>query len=290
MFTRSILSAAVVFGLAFASTASAFDVEYRVVYSTPSEEPELQTGDIQLNGVTKARPSWACGMRITDPKSISWLVDGTKTSKPMSATIDILVSYAGCPQQGGAPSEQGILIREHDNVDKKFPIKLGADSALIRVALPTGRWIDRFGVARGCNCTLPNLPIRNSLPAWHATPVLLDALKAQIVDPNRQERADATAQTRQATIDALAADLASQIAARRRTNLGDLETSVRALEDVATDKLADASLQLAIASRYAGAGMYAEAYVAADQAGDAFDTANAFADDVQFQIDNAAGE
>ena len=289
MFTKSMLSAAVVFGLAFASAASAFDVEYRVMYSTPSEEPELQYGDILLNGAVKPRPSWACGMRIYDPKSIAWLVDGTKTSKPLSATIDILVSYAGCPQQGGAPSEQGILIKQHDG-DTKYPIKLGADSALIRVALPTGRWIDRFGVARGCNCTLPNLPIRNSLPVWHATPVLLDALKAQIVDPRQQTRSAATAQTRQATIDALAADLASQIAARRRTNLGDLETSVRALEDVATDKLADASLQLAIASRYADAGMYADAYVAADKAGDAFDIADAFAGDVQFQIDNAAGE
>ena len=39
------------------------------------------------------------------------------------------------------------------------------------------------------------MTIRNGLPVWHATPVLLDAQKAQIVDPREQTRAAPIATT-----------------------------------------------------------------------------------------------
>ena len=286
MFMKSMLSAAVVFGLAFASAASA-DVEYDVYYSEPSNGPVVVTGDVHLNGKPYAPPSWACGLRVVDPDEIYWIHDYIKDAIPLPSTVDAWLPYdANCPSFDLPESEQGILIRLRDEPQTTYPVQ-DSPKSTITSSVASGRWFDRLGVARGCNCLPPNLPIRNSLPVWHAMPVLIASLKTQIVDPLRQTRAYATAQQHQATVDALAADLSAQIAARRRTNLGDLETTVRSLEDTATAQLSDASTQLAIAARYARSGDYAEAHLAADLAGGAFGVADAFAEAVQYQIDNA---
>lgn len=269
MFAKSaILSLGIALGLgAFVAPAHA---EYYVWYDTN----EHMLGDIDINGALQQPPNYACGMRFSKPYRLNWIdYDPIKTGVDLDQGIDVWLPRPNC-------GVNGILIKGRvDNHVYNPPVEI--KKAEIQT-LHSGRWFDKDGNVKPY--TIPNLPLQSNVAKWAAMPDVVAALKAQIVDPREQSRAYAAAERQQTEVAALATDLANQIALRRRTNLQELETYVRGVENAATDKLSFADTQLAIAARYARSAMYADAYLAADLARTALVDADAFVKAAQAQF------
>lgn len=266
----AMLAVAVSLGLGSLSATAAELKTFRVGYGEGTVLDE-NFGKTWANGVAVTPPDYACGRRVYDAGLLTWMsFNDTKKALHPDVTVDIWLPRPNCSNK-----TQIIVEKNGEGTDylppnpQTFPLEF--------VELETwgsSRWIDRYGNIKPM--TVPQLPYTIKLAQWAGMPAQINALKAQIIDPDTQSRAYFIAQQQETEVRGLASDLAGRVALRRRSAMPDRETALRQAEDAAAARLSTVATQLAVAARYAQSARYAEAYVGADLAGAAMIEAQAY--------------
>jgi hypothetical protein len=275
MFAKSTLASLVgALLLSFAATASA---EYEAWYVEDTDNHGHLYGQVSVNHSTMTPPSWACGLRFKNPQYLIW---NFPYDNPEGIDLDEnLFIWIDNP---GANCPHNDLLIEYTDQSQQFPHQLGASNAEIWTDYAAS-WVDADGKTKFICCKGFNFKI--TAATWNFTPLRLGQLKALLADPRQQHDAYRLALDIQTDIAALTAELADQIALRRRTPAADSEISISQLEDAASNELAVAARQLAASASQAGAGRYADAYRSADLSAQALESANLLIDTAQNMID-----
>ena len=182
----------------------------------------------------------------------------------------------GCPIDGAAtPENSGIVVREGNN-----EIEFESGTHYLEI---TGNedmalnWLDENGSNHACGFGCATAPPFKYLKAktqeldglgrtfdWQRTMLLL---------PSVQNVREAAARMK-TTLAGLDAEVRGQIAIRRRSNLGDWEAGVRALEDGALVMLSDAGRRIVELDTYAAQQKLTSAYVSGDLGSDSIAAAS----------------
>ncbi len=275
MFTKSTL--ANVFSallLSFAATASA---EYEAWYVDNTDNHGHVYGEVSVNHSTMTPPSWACGLLFKNPQYLLWnFPDANPTGIDLDENLFIWIDNptANCPYDD--------LLIEYTNKSQQFPHQIGASNAEIWTDYAAS-WVDANGKTKFICCK--GFKFKITAATWNFTPLRIDQLKAVLADPRQQHDAYRLALDIQTDINALTAELANQIALRRRTPAADSETSISQLEDAASNELAVAARHLAASASYSSVGEYADAYRSADLSAQALTSANLLIDTAQNMIE-----
>jgi len=268
--TRTVftLSLAMVILLGVSTHASA--ATYRIWYYD-DDFNTYNPGDVSVGWVKFVPPAWACTLKIYWPDHYSWIGDYANVLEAGNLNQHVTVSLPrpGCPIDGAATDENGGIVVREGNTE--IPFELGTHYLDIDgnedMAL---NWLDENGSNHACGfgCATPPVGFKYlnaksfqlvSLGRnfeWQQTMLLLPAM---------QKVREAAARMRN-TITLLSMDVGvpGQIAMRRRSNLGDWEAGVRALEDAALARLGEAARRIAEVDAFAAQQKLTSAYVSAD--------------------------
>ena len=261
--TLSLLTMAVL-GVSAHGTVEAYRVwYYDDLFNT------YDTGDFSVGWVKVVPPWWACSVKIYYPDHGSWIGDNEVIldSVDMDPHVKVSLPRPGCPIDGAAtPENSGIVVRQN-NVE--IPFVSGTHYLEI-----TGNedfafnWLDENGSNHACGfgCVTPPAGFKYVKAKYSQLDGLgrtFDGQRTMLLLPAVQNVLEAAARMK-TTLAGLDAEVRGQIAIRRRSNLGEREAGVRALEDSALARLSEAGWRIAELDSYAAQQNLANAYVSAD--------------------------
>ena len=173
----------------------------------------------------------------------------------------------GCPIDGAANDENsGIVVREGNTV---IPFALGTHYLEIMGNDDFAfNWLDENGSNHACGYGCATPPVRIQIRKGQVRQLdglgrTFDRQGTMLLLPAVQKVREAAARMK-TTLAGLDAEVRGQIAIRRRSNLGEREAGVRALEDAALAMLGDAGRRIADLDFYAAQQNLASAFVSAD--------------------------
>ena len=254
-----------ILGSLVVSANSAFAmVQYKVWYFDNNFD-WFQEGDVSVGGVKLNPPAWACTLRFYNPSYYRW-VDGdenTISSEDFYQDVRVHLPRPGCPESEVVVKLlDGIVIeREDEDGDPIYPsyIEISTNGAI--------NWLDADGSNHACGfaCVAP-VGFKYLKFKYTGNVVLssIEGVQGTMLDLQRQARVlDAVAGLRR-QVSHLDAETRGQVMARRRHALGDREASVRALEDAALSRLAEAGRKLLECEDRAREWHFTEAFVAGE--------------------------
>ena len=265
-FTRAIFMLSLVTVILLGVSTHASAGTYRIWYYD-DDYNFYSPGDVSVGGVKFVPPAWACTLKIYWPDHYAWIGDAANVIEAGNLDQNVTVSLPrpGCPVDGAATVENGGIVVREGNTEIEFELgthylEIDGDELL---AL---NWLDENGSNHACGFGCATAPVKylkaktfqlDSLGRsfeWQQTMMLLPAI---------QKVREAAARMRQ-QITLLSMDVSGQIAIRRRSNLGDWEAGVRALEDAALARISDAARRIADVDTYAAQKNLVSAYVSSD--------------------------
>jgi hypothetical protein len=240
------------------STSPAF-AEYRAWFAPWDYVGDFQPGDISEDFTEMVPPDEACGLRISDPSYYAWRndVDGVVASHDLYQDVIIWIDNPGadCPES--------FSVTKADMSATFSPPNSGAVSMAIYTNYGA-YWVNKNGYyLYTCGgCAGPNdftLPFDD---IWSVLATSFTNVSGSIRDPRRQSRVFSAVADLSLRVGQLQTLLRDRIAARRRTLLGGLESSVRSLEDAAVRTLAAARTAADTCATFVQKGFYSESFVA----------------------------
>jgi hypothetical protein len=236
-------------------------------------------GDVSVGWVKFVPPAWACTLKIYWPDHYSWIGDYANVIEAGNLNQHVTVSLPrpGCPIDGAATDENGGIVVREGNTEIQFELGThyldidgNEDMAL--------NWLDENGSNHACGfgCATPPVGFKYLNPKsfqlvslgrnfdWQQTMLLLPAV---------QNVREAAARMK-TTLAGLDAEVRGQIAIRRRSNLGDWEAGVRALEDGALARLSEAGRRIVELDTFAAQQKLTSAYVSSDLGSDSITAAS----------------
>lgn len=238
---RPLLAAATA---AFCLSAAERAVASNVYYHDPDfGHPYGQQTD--NGGTPYVFPAWACGRRYFSPTSYQWIGEYGNEISSGEFSGDVhawLPPRPGCTTRDEFREQDGYHWTETFRVESKsgdtvYSPPLGRHYLVIHSNYG-GYWINDSGGWPACDCALP-LPfaaLAKGFAPWTRVAEgfgrvasLPPSAGVTLADRARRDLQD------------LQARLASALAARRQTQLGTLEDTVRALEDRSSSSLANAA-------------------------------------------------
>ena len=261
IFTLSLLTMAL---LGVSAQASA-DV-YRIWYYD-DDFNTYAAGDFTVGWVKVAPPVWACSIKIYWPDHYYWFgdYDVILEDGDLDPHVTVSLPRQGCPSDGATDENGGIVVRQGNT---EIPFVLGTHYLEI-----TGNddlafnWLDANGSNHPCGaaCATPSVFKYGKVTYSQLNGLgrTFNRQGTKLLLPAVQEVREAAALMK-TTLAALDAEVRGQIAIRRRSNLGDREASVRALENAALTMIGDAGRRIADLDVYAAQQNLASAFVSAD--------------------------
>ena len=265
MFTLSLLTLAVL-GVAANASAAIYEVWYL------DDDSFYNLGDVTVGGVKFVPPAWACSIKIYWPDHYYWLgeVFNVIESGDLNQHVTVSLPRPGCPVDGAATDENGGVVVREGNTE--IPFELGTHVLRIvgneDMAL---NWLDENGSNHACGFGCATLPVgftylKAKSAQLNGLGYTFDWQQTKLLLPVFQKVREAAARMSRNMRTLLSMDLGvpGQIAMRRRSNLGDWEAGVRALEDAALARLGEAAQRIAEVDAFAAQQKPTSAYVSAD--------------------------
>lgn len=265
--------------LAVLPVSASASAHYRVWYFDTNfgifQEGDISDGSTKLNP-----PGYACGMRFNDPAYYRWINSTGSNIADGNFNKDVVVWFPkpGCPQTSD------VLI-EYTDGSVTFPHQLGGSYMEITTNYGV-RWVDEDGEVPSCNCTGPS-NFKYFMP--YDTGTRLDGiftLKTALLLPDLQPYTVGNIVALEDDLETLATELQKQVKERRRSDLGDLEASVRSLEDNARRRLAEAAEDLEACRAEASQTSFVEAYVNCDLGAENISAAASLLDTAQYLFED----
>src|SRR5262245_23969945 len=265
-FTRTIFTLSLMTLSVLGSSANASAAIYEIWYL--DDDSFYNLGDVTVGGVKFVPPAWACSIKIYWPDHYYWLGEffDVIESDDLDNHVTVSLPRPGCPEDGAATDENGGVVVREGNTE--IPFESGTHVLRIvgndDMAL---NWLDENGSNHACGFGCATLKLGftylkaklqldglEGMFDWQQTKLLLPA-------PQKVREAVIPMKT---TVAGLDAEIRQQIALRRRSNLGDWEAGVRALEDAALAMLSDAARRLADIDMFTAQQKLTSAYLSSD--------------------------
>jgi len=251
------------------STAAHASAHYRVWYFDDNYNI-FNAGDV-TDGLTKlVPPAWACGIVFDDPSNYRWVDDYGINIDDGNFNKDVRVWI-------GKPGCSESLAIECADGSQSFPNVLGG--GYMEITTNYGlHWIDNNGSYPSCvGCVgADDLVYFPDDVDWAQIVVsTFKTVDASLLDSRLRPRALDAVRRLTKQVAALLPALQEQVASRRRDHLlGDLEGSVRPLEDAAIGRIYTAGRLLSACSSPVQLGKMTAAFVLCEVAGDQVDAAD----------------
>jgi hypothetical protein len=266
--TRTIFTLSLTMLAVLSVSAHASATEYRVWYYD-DDFNTYDTGDFSVGWVKVVPPWWACSVKIYWPDHYFWSgeYENVLESGDLVQHVTVSLPRPGCPIDGAATDENSGIVVRHGNTE--IPFELGTHYLAI-----TGNedmafnWLDENGSNHACGFGCATAPVgfkylKAKYSKLDGLGRTADGQRKMLLLPAVQMVREAAARM-QTTLAGLDAEVRSQIAIRRRSNLGEREAGVRALEDAALAMLGDAAQRIVDLDFYAVQQNIASGYVSAD--------------------------
>jgi hypothetical protein len=226
-------------------------------------------GDFSVGWVKVIPPWWACSIKIYWPDHYDSVGDYAVSldSGDLNQHVTVSLPRPGCPLDGAANDENGGIVAREGNT--LIPFALGTHYLEIMGSEDFAfNWLDENGSNHACGygCATPPSGFKYVKAKYAKLDGLghtFDRQGTMLLLPAVQKVREAAARMK-TTLAALDAEVRVQIAIRRRSNLGEWEAGVRALEDAALAMLSEAGRRIADLDFYATQQNLASAYVSAD--------------------------
>lgn len=238
---------------------------YRAWHADWAYLGDFAAGDLSEDYTKLVPPAGVCGLRIKSPNTYAWVDDDMVPIASGNLSKDIIMWL----DNPGAGCSRPFSVRYHDDSHTFSP---AAGAVSIELFNSDGAyWVTDTGyyfficgncVAADDKVVYPREDVWSLLAAS-----AFKAVSAAVIDPLRQSGMTSAIASLAFQLNALEPAVAKRIADRRRASLGDLETSVRSLEDAGTKALAAASNSADRCQTLAQKGAYAKAYQSCATAG-----------------------
>jgi hypothetical protein len=248
-------------GLLGAAPTPAFAMmDYRIWYYDDVYDT-FEEGDVSIGNELLTPPAWACSIKLYDPSYYRWVGEyhNTLESDDLYHDVTVRLPRPGCPSNA-------VVVEDGDDV---IPFELGAHFLEISSHY-NYVWLDEDGSNHacgfGCATLAEDFIYRLYDHEIFAFEQAIGGIKSTLLATSRQPTAREGLAAATVQLKALDTAIRKQVATRRRTNLGDRETSIRALEDAALRNLSETARRLAECDADAAQFKYGNAFIAGDRA------------------------
>jgi hypothetical protein len=245
------------------STAAHASAAYRVWYFDDNFDT-FDAGDVTDGLTTLVPPAWACGIVFDDPSYYRWVDSyGVNVGDGnFNKDVRVWLGKPGC--------SESLNIEYADN-SQSFPHVAGG--SYMEITTNYGlHWIDNNGSYPSCvGCVGPDQIVYfpDDIDWAQIIVSTFKTVDASLVDSRLRSRAVDAVNRLSKQVAALLPALQEQVTKRRRAHLlGDLEGSVRPLEDAAIGHIYFAGRLLSACSSQAQLGKMTDAFVFCEIAGD----------------------
>lgn len=245
------------------SSSDAF-ASYKVWWFDNINVAEFEEGDISVGNSKLTVPASACGLRFLNPSYYRWMDQyaAIMDSADFSKNVHVWVPKAGCPHNDP--------FVEYQDGSASFPHPAGASYMEIFTNYGVS-WIDANGEQLWCElCPIGGLDYASTNVNEPGTIVgPFATVMAALLDSRQQPFLFNAVATLTRILLEQHDDVGRGVDARRRQYLGEVEATIRGLEDAALSRLYDASVRSNDCQRLTAAKRYRDAFVACGVARDA---------------------
>lgn len=237
-------------------------VQYKIWYFDDNFD-WFEEGDVSVGNVKLDPPAWACAIRFYDPSYYQFVdtYENMIESADFFQDVRVYLPNPGCP-------ESEVVIKLVDGT--LIPYEIGA-SYLEISTFGAFNWLDADGSNHACGFACVGADSLTYFPADHEIVGLrssIDSVQGTLFVPWLQTVVPTSIAALYDRTRQLENETRKQVSARRRYDLGERESSVRALEDAAIRKLVEAGRKLEESGRLALGWRMPEAFVAAETGSD----------------------